>query len=816
MLLMKIQMIGTDIELDEHDVYIDRNGTAKFMTANEVSVLETHMKNDRIDKVCMNIFGSWSRQNNVKLSRKGCRIAVRWDCNSVNCSLITATEQSMLYHVEVLSSQKTFYCTFIYSANKGRDRKELWKELNMNKRVIGNSAWVIIGDVNVSLKQEDHSKGISNFTQDMIEFHNCVNEVEIEDINCTVVHFTWTKSLLNPNSTILKKIDRVMSNCEFITQFNNANVVFLLYGISDHSPAILKIPQVMVKKNKSFRLANYITEDEEKLLMQKAKVNWLKEGDKNTAYFHKVLKGRLNRNRIMSICDEDGTRFKNCEVANQFVKYFEGFLGISPIVSSLTNDDNGLFEGQILMEEANLMTSDVTDEEIKKDLFDIDDNKAPEADGFTSKFFKKSWDIIKRDFCATIKEFFNSGNLLGEVNATLIFLVPKMLTPQKVSDFRPITCCNVIYICISKILTNRIKSALNQIIDDNQSSFVPRRAITDNILLTQELLKGSVSGLYPNLGKCTMFCGSLDDDTKEEISSIFPFKEGKLLVRKESLWVKWINVVKLKQRSVWDVDIDSKDSWGWKCLLNLRSWVGNHMRYKIGDDKSINVWYDKWNSDISLSSLISKKKVFYVGFKDQDKIHDVMDDNGWKWPQNWLDKYPWIASIRTPSLVNQPDQAIWVDNNGNERRFLTNTIWKDVRGNYRKVNWYNLVWHSNCIPKHTFLLWIAARKKLCTQDRMGKWYPNKVFACSLCNKVPNSHEHLFFKCVYTQKVWKMICNIAKLDLKEDKWDNILDEMSKGKDNGSIWGVIRMLCLAANVYFIWQERNKILFNSCKRD
>ncbi|GJS63252.1 hypothetical protein Tco_0677816 [Tanacetum coccineum] len=93
----------------------------------------------------------------------------------------------------------------------------------------------------------------------MIEFQNCVNEVEIKDINCTGVHFIWTKSLLNPNSTILKKIDRVMSNCEFITQFNNANVVFLPYGIFYHSSAILKIPQVMVKKKKSFRLVNYIT-----------------------------------------------------------------------------------------------------------------------------------------------------------------------------------------------------------------------------------------------------------------------------------------------------------------------------------------------------------------------------------------------------------------------------------------------------------------------------------------------------------------------------------------------------------------------------
>ncbi|GJR98294.1 RNA-directed DNA polymerase, eukaryota, reverse transcriptase zinc-binding domain protein [Tanacetum coccineum] len=238
---------------------------------------------------------------------------------------------------------------------------------------------------------------------------------------------------------------------------------------------------------------------------------------------------------------------------------------------------------------------------------------------------------------------------------------------------------------------------------------------------------------------------------------------------------------KVEQRCVWDVEIDSKDSWGWKCLLNLRSWVGNHMRYKIGDGKSISVWYDKWNSVVSLSSMISKKEIFYAGFKDQDKIQDVLDDNRWKWPQNWKDKYPWITNIQTPYITNQPDQAIWVDNNGKEKRFSTNTVWKDVRGNHEEVNWYKIVWHSNCIPKHTFLLWIAARNKLCTQDRMGKWYPNKVFTCSLCKKFPDSHEHLFFKCEYAQKVWKMVCNIAKLDLKENKWDKILES----NDNNSI-------------------------------
>ncbi|GKA57402.1 RNA-directed DNA polymerase, eukaryota, reverse transcriptase zinc-binding domain protein [Tanacetum coccineum] len=223
----------------------------------------------------------------------------------------------------------------------------------------------------------------------------------------------------------------------------------------------------------------------------------------------------------------------------------------------------------------------------------------------------------------------------------------------------------------------------------------------------------AVSGLNPNLGKCTIFCGSLDGETKSDISSIFPFKEGKLPVRylgvplvtkkigvadckqlvdkvnqklndwknkslsyvgraqlialvlgsthvywgsvfllpkivikeiekmfkkflwnsgdsckdlwsiafkKESIWVKWINVVKLKKMSVWVITVDTKDNCGWKCLFSLRDWIGSHMRYKIGDGKSTTVWHDKCNNEVSISSIINKIEIFYAGFTDHATI----------------------------------------------------------------------------------------------------------------------------------------------------------------------------------------------------
>ncbi|GJU33568.1 RNA-directed DNA polymerase, eukaryota, reverse transcriptase zinc-binding domain protein [Tanacetum coccineum] len=862
----EVENEGTDIELDENDVYIEKEGIAKFMTENEVRVVETHMKNNRIKKLCMNVFGRWNWQTNMLHSKKGCRIAIGWNANNVNCSMLHNSGQSMLYHVEILSSQKSFFCTFIYAANREKDRRELWKDLRLYKKIVGDLAWAIMGDVNVSLNLEDHSEGISHFTQDMLEFQDCINEIKMEDINWSGMHFTWTKSLNNPNATLLKKIDRVMGNLSFLTHFSSANAIFLPYGISDHSPTILTIPQVMKKKNKSFRMTNYITDKVG--FKDLVKENWNMEVvitlKKQKLYdvqakidkdpFNKIL--RQEGVQVLSdykeaISDEEKLLRRRAKIT--WLKE-GGFLGISPEVAKFSEVDSLLFKKKVSSEDAELMIKEISNDEIKKALFDIEDNKALGHDGFTSRFFNKSWEIIKDDFCAAIKEFFESRKLLGEINATIIALVPKSTTPQKVSDFRPIACCNVTYKCISKILTNRIKNALSHIVDDNQSAFIPGKAITDNILLVQELLKGyncanddlimlchggvesvqtikraldkfsSMTDLYLNLGKCIMFCGSLDNDTKNAISTILSFKEvfllpksvindieklfkrflwnngescnGKVKVawmdvsKKESLWVKWINVVKFKIRSVWDVAIDLKDSRGWKCILNLRNMVGEHMRFKIGNGKSVNVWHDKWNSEWSLASKISKKEIFYAGFKDHDCIADMKDAKGWKWPTDWMSKYPWLKDVKDLVLNDCPDKPIWVDNDGNSRNFSTAVVWKDIRGNGVSVDWKDIVWHTNCIPKHTFILWLAVKKKLSTQDRMSKWYPNK-------------------------KIWKKVCDIGRITVNEDNWENIIKAMSLKKNKMSIWGIIRKICLAAVVYYIWQERNGRLFNNHKR-
>ncbi|GJT14421.1 RNA-directed DNA polymerase, eukaryota, reverse transcriptase zinc-binding domain protein [Tanacetum coccineum] len=367
-----------DLQDEESDVYeeIERS-TSKDITVKFLMDFKIATWNIRV-------LGKALKQNAVRNLIVEERLEWNWSDNA----------HVMLCLVEVVSTKEKIYYCFIHAKNDRRLRRSLWNDLIRFKAMSNNSHMVLIGDLNVSLHLDDHSEGMSCITQDMEEFQDCANSLRMEDVCNTGLHYTWTKSLLNPSSGVLKKIDRVMGSEKFMDTYNKSYVVFLPYGISDHSPAVLTCSQILKTTPKSFRvilikdphnaqlrdsgvklLKEYIVaiEDEEKLLLQKAKVEWLNDGDRNSAYFHKVLKGRVNRNMVEAICREDNTRYVGDQINDQ---------------------------------DAMNMIKEISNEDIKDEMFVIDDNKAPGPDGFTTKFFKKSWNVVGDDVCKTIKECF--------------------------------------------------------------------------------------------------------------------------------------------------------------------------------------------------------------------------------------------------------------------------------------------------------------------------------------------------------------------------------------------------------------------------
>ena len=103
-------------------------------------------------------------------------------------------------------------------------------------------------------------------------------------------------------------------------------------------------------------------------------------------------------------------------------------------------------------------------------------------------FFQKYWNIVGANVTSMVLNVLNSSMPLYDINKTNIALVPKTNNLQRMTDFRPISLCNVVYKLISKALANRFKAILPHIISENQIAFTTDRLITDNVLVAYEIM----------------------------------------------------------------------------------------------------------------------------------------------------------------------------------------------------------------------------------------------------------------------------------------------------------------------------------------
>jgi len=144
-------------------------------------------------------------------------------------------------------------------------------------------------------------------------------------------------------------------------------------------------------------------------------------------------------------------------------------------------------------------------------------NKAPGPDGFSAGFSHEAWEVVGEDVIIAVQEFFLTGRMLKEMNATIITLVPPKKNPSSMCEYRPISCCNVVYKCITKILANCLRAGLEDIISLNQGAFIPYRSIAENILLAQDI----VSDYHKSSGRPR--CALKVDLTKAYDSVNWPF-----------------------------------------------------------------------------------------------------------------------------------------------------------------------------------------------------------------------------------------------------------------------------------------------------
>ncbi|KAK3217752.1 hypothetical protein Dsin_011722 [Dipteronia sinensis] len=173
---------------------------------------------------------------------------------------------------------------------------------------------------------------------------------------------------------------------------------------------------------------------------QKSRVTWLKEGDKNTKFFHSMA--------------------------------------------------NGLSLKRLSVGERTTLEIEFSVEEVWMTLCSCDGSKASGPDGLNLHFVKANWDDIREDFMDFLKEFHKIWAIVKDLNRSFIALIPKVGKPENMGDFRPISLIESMYKVLAKVLANGIKKVMNSVISESQMAFVLGLSCVLKKATSLDLIKG--------------------------------------------------------------------------------------------------------------------------------------------------------------------------------------------------------------------------------------------------------------------------------------------------------------------------------------
>lgn len=186
-------------------------------------------------------------------------------------------------------------------------------------------------------------------------------------------------------------------------------------------------------------------------------------------------------------------------MADMAIDYFRDLLGTSHPREALPEN---VHLNLVSARQHHFLSKPFSRNEVLATVKSMAKHKSPGPDVFPAEFFISTWDLTREDFTNAVIYLFNSCHMPRIVNSTAIALIHKCLSPNEMKHFRPISCCNTIYKCISKMLSCRIKTVLPSLVSLNQNAFIKKRIIGDNILLEQALCRNYHTDRGP--ARCTM------------------------------------------------------------------------------------------------------------------------------------------------------------------------------------------------------------------------------------------------------------------------------------------------------------------------
>ncbi|XP_016192211.1 uncharacterized protein LOC107633090 [Arachis ipaensis] len=219
---------------------------------------------------------------------------------------------------------------------------------------------------------------------------------------------------------------------------------------------------------------------------QMSRFQHARDMDKNTRYFHNLASARRKNNRIDSLVINGRLVRNQSRIKGAITGFYKDLYRreLAPTIGIC----DGLVK-QIEDEEAAMLETMPSPEEIREAVWDCESSNAPGSDGYNMNFIKKCWGEIGQEFTTAVLDFFQSAKLPTDANVTWVTLAPKFMGAKEIKDLRLISMVGCVYKVISKVLVRRMRSVVPGLVGKTQSAFVKGCKIHDGALIACETVQ---------------------------------------------------------------------------------------------------------------------------------------------------------------------------------------------------------------------------------------------------------------------------------------------------------------------------------------